>query len=474
MGTASALVAALGGAVVAVVGAAALSPLFPLGVARRADPDVGAHVDWVVVAAGFAATVVAVAVIAVAAAVRATRPGRDRSTAYRTSTIAARAAAAGASPPLSHGLRLALERGRGRTAVPVRSAAIGAVLGVLGVTAVLVFGASLDALVAAPARYGAPWDFQVTDETSNTPCGAGDYGLGRQAGIAALTEVCAQSVELDGRPVGTFAYTRLTGRPVRPEIVAGRAPRGRGEVRAGRNDARCTARGDRRRRARSRPVGARSTIASSVRRCSRPWARRNRSPTAPRSPVWAMRRCSTRTCSRGTSSGATRPAPNRTRVRQGLDAVPELTAATGPQLPVEIDRLRQIDWLPVALTLLLGALRAARGRPRPGHGGASSSARARAAQDPGLRASPGAGDDRLAGDGVGRDRHRRRCAARPRGGDTGVAGRRGRARDRCEHVVPGGGGRGDGRRRRRAPTAVAWWPTRAAGRVRPAVALRSE
>ena len=35
--------------------------------------------------------------------------------------------------------------------------------------------------------------------------------------------------------------------------------------------------------------------------------------------------------------------------------MPELTAATGPQLPVEIDRLRQIDWLPVALTLLLGA-----------------------------------------------------------------------------------------------------------------------
>ena len=152
MGTASALVVALCGAAVAVVGAAALSPLFPLGVARRADPDVGVHVDWVVAAAGFAAVVVAVAAIAVAAAVRVTRPGRDRVTGYRTSTIAARAAAAGATPSVSNGLRLALERGRGRTAVPVRSAAVGAVLGVLGVTVVLVFGASLDALVDAPAR----------------------------------------------------------------------------------------------------------------------------------------------------------------------------------------------------------------------------------------------------------------------------------------------------------------------------------
>ncbi len=90
MGTASALVVALCGAAVAVVGAAALSPLFPLGVARRADPDVGVHVDWVVAAAGYAAVVVAVAAIAVAAAVRVTRPGRDRVTGYRTSTIAAR------------------------------------------------------------------------------------------------------------------------------------------------------------------------------------------------------------------------------------------------------------------------------------------------------------------------------------------------------------------------------------------------
>ena len=93
----------------------------------------------------------------------------------------------------------------------MRSAAVGAVLGVLGVTAVLVFGASLDALVDAPARYGAPWDFQLTDETANTPCGAGDYGLGGHRGIAALTEVCTQNVQLDGRPVGALAYTASPG-----------------------------------------------------------------------------------------------------------------------------------------------------------------------------------------------------------------------------------------------------------------------
>jgi hypothetical protein len=53
-GARNVVVAAAGG-VLAVLGALAVSPLFPIGVARRADPDVGVHVDWVVVALGFVA-----------------------------------------------------------------------------------------------------------------------------------------------------------------------------------------------------------------------------------------------------------------------------------------------------------------------------------------------------------------------------------------------------------------------------------
>ena len=57
MGMVPTVLAAVGGGVLAVVAAIALSPLFPLGVARRADPDVGLHADWAVLAVGGVALV---------------------------------------------------------------------------------------------------------------------------------------------------------------------------------------------------------------------------------------------------------------------------------------------------------------------------------------------------------------------------------------------------------------------------------
>ena len=73
-----ALVVAAGGGLLAVVGAVAASPLFPLGVARRADPDPGLHLDWVVLALGVLAVVAMVLFIALYAALRNTRrPGDD-------------------------------------------------------------------------------------------------------------------------------------------------------------------------------------------------------------------------------------------------------------------------------------------------------------------------------------------------------------------------------------------------------------
>ena len=46
------LLIAAGGGLLAVLGAVAASPLLPVGVARRADPDPGFHVDWLVRGAG--------------------------------------------------------------------------------------------------------------------------------------------------------------------------------------------------------------------------------------------------------------------------------------------------------------------------------------------------------------------------------------------------------------------------------------
>ena len=67
-------IALFGGVLIACAGAIAASPLYPLGVARRADPDVGLHGDLTVLAVGAAALVITVTAIAFGAAIHATRP----------------------------------------------------------------------------------------------------------------------------------------------------------------------------------------------------------------------------------------------------------------------------------------------------------------------------------------------------------------------------------------------------------------
>jgi hypothetical protein len=68
---------------------------------------------------------------------------------------------AGVPVTAAAGVRLALEPGRGRTAVPVRAALAGAALSVLAVAAALTFGASLLHLVNTPPLYGKRWDAAI-------------------------------------------------------------------------------------------------------------------------------------------------------------------------------------------------------------------------------------------------------------------------------------------------------------------------
>ena len=61
------------------------------------------------------------------------------------------------------GIRLALQPGAGRTAVPVRSTVASAVVGVAALTGALVFSASLGHLLATPRLYGVTWDAYVSN-----------------------------------------------------------------------------------------------------------------------------------------------------------------------------------------------------------------------------------------------------------------------------------------------------------------------
>jgi hypothetical protein len=125
--------------------------------------------------------------------------------------------------PLSgaEGLRLALEPGRGRTAVPVRSVMAGAVLAMTVVTAALTFGASLAALVSHPALYG--WNFSyafyAVQGWGAVPARWADPLLAHDRLVAATTSVDFPTVQIDGQTVPAMAAP--TRSAVAPHLLSG-------------------------------------------------------------------------------------------------------------------------------------------------------------------------------------------------------------------------------------------------------------
>jgi hypothetical protein len=195
-----ALSIAVAGSLLGVGGAIALSPLFPVGIARRADPNPGWHIDWVVAALGVITIAAFVAVVELIANRRATRAVTDASSAPRRRGLAD-AMAPHLRPTMANGVRMALDPGRNERTVPLRSAFIGAIVGIIGVVAVLVFTSSLQNLVATPRLYGWGWDLTVTNPSQRTVCDANDYGLTKIAGVADIAAVCSEPVAIEGRSV---------------------------------------------------------------------------------------------------------------------------------------------------------------------------------------------------------------------------------------------------------------------------------
>jgi ABC-type lipoprotein release transport system permease subunit len=156
-----ALPVAAGGAVLAVSGAVTGGPLTITGLARQAEPDPGPWFDGVVVVPG--AIVVSLVVLTLAAATSALA-GARRPADQRVVRATSRGAGflAGLPPPVGVGARMALETGRGPTALPSRAALVGVTVGVAGVVATLVVGGRVDHLLASPNLWGANYDALVT------------------------------------------------------------------------------------------------------------------------------------------------------------------------------------------------------------------------------------------------------------------------------------------------------------------------
>jgi hypothetical protein len=127
------------------------------------------------------------------------------------------------------GVRLALERGRGRAAVPVRSAITTCTLGAVTVAAALAFSASLDKLVNTPSLYGWNWGAVVgntvfADHAAQT--------IAPNSWVAADAAGTLGGVGIDSDQVIAFAFTSFKG-TVDPVLSTGRAPRAEDEIMLG-------------------------------------------------------------------------------------------------------------------------------------------------------------------------------------------------------------------------------------------------
>lgn len=219
------IVTAAVAALTTIVVAIAVSSRFPLGVGRTYDLDLGFHADWFVLALA-ALAVVGILVAAVITAALTTRGQRARVRPSSSGKWLAR----GAFPPaLDVGFRLAVEPGRGRSAVPVRSALIGAIVGVLGVVGCLTFRAGLDNAVKSPERSGVVWDYALG--ASEGPVARADVAsIARDADAASVLEArWARALEINGVATPTFG-TRAVKSDIPFVMLSGHAPTAVNEI----------------------------------------------------------------------------------------------------------------------------------------------------------------------------------------------------------------------------------------------------
>jgi hypothetical protein len=342
-----------------------LSPLAPVGLARIAEPDPGFAVDALPLVLGavlvalltmLASAVPAWTAARTAATVRREGPGPGRA---RSSAFTSALSRAWRSPAAATGIRMALQPGRGRTAVPVRSAIFGATLSIAALTASLVFAASLGHLLTTPGLSGFTWDAFASLEG----------GLPRAA--AALRA----DPSIAGYTRGGFAGVRIGQLRL---MAFGTGPAGdHGRGCAGRRRRGCARRLDHA-RCPHRDRANRGPDARPGRRAPEtgPHAGRGNSDRAPH-PIprdqarGGSRPCAARLCpdrsgrrpaaGRAAVPGALRPGVSRDA---GLAAVTkDITGLPGPYItaaerPANVVSLASIVGLPVALSGLLALIAA--------------------------------------------------------------------------------------------------------------------
>lgn len=215
------------GSVLALVIAVLLSPLAPIGPVRPVYPNPGFNFDWLILnlgGFGLFGVLTMLALLSVFWATPERNLRRATSLTTRGSSTVRALASAGLAVSAVEGVRFALVPGQGRTAVPVRSAMVGTTLAIVILTTTLIFGSSLQSLVARPSLYG--WNFTYalgsTIGVASTPPATSAL-LRHDPKLAAWNSVLNFDVQINGATVPTMveassasvAPPQLTGHGVR-------------------------------------------------------------------------------------------------------------------------------------------------------------------------------------------------------------------------------------------------------------------
>jgi hypothetical protein len=146
---------------------------------------------------------------------------RHRRNPQQGSALVRAAASAGFSAPATVGIRMALERGRGRSAVPVRSSILGTLLAVVVVVASLTFGNSLDTFISHPALYGWNWNYIIESNAGYgaMPVKASNTLLAHDHQVTAWTGAYYSYENIDGMSVPVLGEEPKG--PVQPSILLG-------------------------------------------------------------------------------------------------------------------------------------------------------------------------------------------------------------------------------------------------------------
>jgi hypothetical protein len=140
---------------------------------------------------------------------------------------------AGLPVTLTAGVRMALERGRGPTSVPVRTTIGGAIVGLCAMVASLVFGASLSHLLGSPPLYGVTWDVEIWNNNGPAAVPAAEPVVRADPDVATAAFIqTGIDFRLGGRTVSGFAFTPVKG-TFAASMLTGREPAAADEVALG-------------------------------------------------------------------------------------------------------------------------------------------------------------------------------------------------------------------------------------------------